>query len=172
MTMKTANAAVKIDTNNTETTAERDALFLIKPSHCSVNSAGQHWKEMLVHCPKNMVADDLRSPQIWKLVQQTPQSALCTMDRLFVVGFLQDWYADCLVKCATANEAKLVILRVGSFAEISDQLFSDGVLQVWFDGQSFGVRRVNDKVPIASGFSTEGQAIDALKSSYPRTVGR
>ena len=121
--------------------------------------------------PEDTVSDDLRDPKVWRLVQGSPFSALVKMDRLLILGYDKSWGAEALVKYANNNEARLIIMKVFGFAGVSDALFSDGTLSVFWDGATYGVRRVSDLVPVARGFSSEGAAIDALRRHYPTRVG-
>ena len=172
--MKTASAVVKAETNTAEASPPEARELLIRPSNCQVNSAGQHWKEMFIRASEGMTADDLRNGKIWRAVQGVPQAALTKCDRLFVVGWDESWYADCLVKQATSTSATLLILRVGSFAAIDERLYrdSDGTLEVFWSGSSYSVRRIQDQVPVSTGHATEGAAIEALRNFHPRSVGR
>jgi hypothetical protein len=144
----------------------------IKPANVQVNDAGQVWRSVLVRMSEGAVDDDLRDPKIWRLVQGSPFHALLKMDQLLILGFDESWGAEAIVKHASPTEARLMIKKVFGFSEIGvDGLFTDGTLEVFWDGASFGFRRVTDKVPVARGFSSEGQAIDALRRHYPKKVG-
>jgi hypothetical protein len=143
----------------------------VKPASVQVNDAGQVWRSVLVRMPQGAVADDLRDPKIWRVVQAVPQSALIRMDRLFILGHREDWAAEALVKHASATECRLLIMKVFEFAGVADNLFNDGTLEVFWDGANYGVRRMADKIPVATGFTSEGLAIDALRRHYPKRVG-
>ena len=143
----------------------------IEPSGVMVNDAGQVWRNVMVRCPKEMIADDLRSPKVWKRVQGSRMAALIKLDHLFVLGFDESWSVRATVTHATSTEAHLAIEKVSSFREQGQSLWSDGTLGVYWDGSSYGVRRVADGVRILSeGFLTEAQAADAARRSYPTKV--
>ncbi|HXF55289.1 MAG TPA: hypothetical protein VNK52_14325 [Hyphomicrobiaceae bacterium] len=144
---------------------------LVKPAAVQINDAGQIWRSILVRMPQGAVPDDLRDPKIWRAVQASPRSALIRMDRLFVLAYDESWGVEALVKHATNSEVRLLVMKVFEFAGVSDNLYRDDTLEVFWGGGWYGVRRIDDHVAIATGFSTEGQAIEALRRSYPR-VGR
>jgi hypothetical protein len=163
---KKAEAAAKT------ASAEAREPPVVKPANVVVNDAGQVWRSVLVRMPEGAVADDLRDPKIWRVVQAVPAAALIKMDRLLVLAFDESWAAEALVKHASNSEVKLLIQKVFGFAEAKDGLFSDGTLEVFWNGASYGLRRVSDKLPVAQGFHTEGLAIDELRRYYPRRVSR
>ena len=167
---KTSTAAVKVTETTTEAVPEAREVPLIKPANVQLNDCGQVWRTILVRAPEGMCADDLRSPGIWKTVQSIPQVALIKLDRLLVLGFDELWAAKAIVKHATNTQATLLIQKVFGFASVGDKFYSDGTLEIFWDGGSYGVRRISDKMPISKGHSSEGLAIDALRSSYPKTI--
>ncbi|MCP4318544.1 MAG: hypothetical protein GY789_21675 [Hyphomicrobiales bacterium] len=72
---------------NTQTAAEDDRkLPEFMPAGVLVSTEGFQWRGILVRCPRNMVADDLRSPSIWRRVQTSRQSALCKLDHLTILA--------------------------------------------------------------------------------------
>jgi hypothetical protein len=93
------------------------------------------------------------------------------MDRLLIIAWDETWIVEALVRYADRSEARLLILKVASFAGIGDALFSDGTLEIYWDGASYGFRRMSDKVSLARGFASGGSAIDALRRHYPQKVG-
>jgi hypothetical protein len=137
-----------------------------------VNNCGQIWRDVLVRMPEGAVADDLRDPRIWKAVQGTPFTALVKLDQLLILGFQEDWGAEAIVTHASHAEARLLIKKVFGFGGgIGEGLYSDGTLEIAWDGSSYCVRRVNDQMIVDRGFSTEGAAVDALRRHYPKKVG-
>jgi hypothetical protein len=148
------------------------AAPLVKPASVTVNDAGHAWRNILVRMPEGAVADDLRDPKLWAAVQSTPVAALLKLDQLLILGFDESWGAEAIVTHASHNSAKLLVKKVFGFGGgIGEGLYSDGTLEIFWDGGSYGYRRVIDKIPLARGFATEGAAIDALRASYPRKVG-
>ncbi len=141
----------------------------IKPGHVTVNAVDQVWRSILVRLPEGLVADDLRSPKIWIKVQGNPQVALIKLDHLFILAFDESFAVSAIVTHASSTEASLSITKVHSFKEQGQSLYSDGTLEVFWDGASYGVRRVSDQVRIISqGFSREDLAVTALRAWYPK----
>jgi len=144
----------------------------IEPIGVQVNDAGQSWRTVMVRLPEGMISDDLRGPKIWRKVQGSRQHALIKYDHLLILAFDESWAARATVTHATSTEAHLSIERVGSFREQGQGLWSDGVLEVFWAGGAYGVRRIADKVrTLSEGFTTEAQAADAARRSYPKVVG-
>ena len=75
------------------------------------------------------------------------------------------------MKHATGSEVKLLIHKVGSFGGVDERLYSDGMLEIFWNGAPTPFAAAMTRQTVASGFSSEGLAIDALRSSYPK-VGR
>ena len=160
--------ASKIEKMKSTASAAPREVPEVKPDHVQVNEAGQVWRTVLARMPDGLVSDDLRNPAIWKKVQLSRHAALIKMDRLFILGHDESWGAEAIVKRATSAEVSLAILKVFAFREADETLFSDGTLEVYWDGASYGVRRISDHVRVVShGFKTEALASDALRKTYP-----
>jgi ribosomal protein S16 len=130
--------------------------------------AGQYNRRVLVRMPKDTVADDLRTPGIWRKVQGNRATALIKYDEVLVLGHDESWYARAIVTHATSTEAALAIEKVGTFRPVSEQLYSDGRYRVHWNGASYVVQRVSDEVIVDNvGYSTEAQAIRAIERQYP-----
>ena len=143
----------------------------IEPERVTINDSGQLWRSILVRMPEGSVSDDLRNPKIWKRVQGARGGALIKLDRLFIMAHDESWGAEAIVNRATSTEASLAILKVFSFREADETLFNDGTLEVFWDGTSYGVRRMADQVRVVrEGFTTEAIAINALHKTYPTKV--
>ena len=144
----------------------------VDPKQVQLNDAGQAWRTVLARMPEGSTQDDLRNPKIWKRVQGNRQTALIKMDHLFVLAFDESLSARAVVTHATSEVAHLAIERVAGFKEPGQNLFSDGTLEVFWDGGAYGVRRVSDHVRVLTeGFLTEAQAATALRGWYPKKVG-
>lgn len=144
----------------------------VEPSGVQFSHEGFAWRDVLVRLPKGMLADHLRSPAIWRKVQGSRQTALIKLDHLFVLGFDESWAVRAIVTHASSTEAHLAIEKVFTFRAQGSSFYTDGTLEVFWDGGAYGVRRVSDQVrTINEGFTTEGQAIEALRASYPKKVG-
>lgn len=143
----------------------------VKPDRVKINEAHQAWRTVLVRMPEGAIADDLRTPGIWRLVQQNPQVALVKLDHILVLGYREDWYAQAIVSHATNAEAHLVILRTGSFREDHEQLYADDRFQVVWDGASYRVIEKRSGQPASStGWHTAALAENHAKSLHPKAV--
>ena len=143
----------------------------IAPRDVKINSEGFAWRDVLIRMPKEMVADDLRDPKIWKKAQTSPQTALRKLDHLFILTFDEKQMVRAVVTHSTGTEAHLSIERVSSFREQGASFYSDGTLEVFWDGSSYGVRRIADQVRVVvEGYTTEAAAIAALHRHYPARV--
>ena len=145
-----------------------DEVPEIPASGVQVNDAGQTWRNVQVRLPEGMVSDDLRSQKIWRRVQESRMAALIKYDHLFILAFDESWAARATVTHATSTEAHLAIEKVFTFRAQDQSLWSDGTLEVFWDGSAYGARRVSDKIRINGvGYLTEAQAADAARRSYP-----
>jgi hypothetical protein len=163
--------ANKLEKSEAAPAATERKIPELEAKHVTVSDAGQAWREVLVRMPKDMTADDLRDPKIWKRVQAVRNTALIKFDNLLIFTFDESQYIRAIVTHATSTEAHLAIERVGTFREQAATFFNDGTLEVFWDGGAYSVRRMSDQVRVVSqGFSTEGQAIAALRESYPKVA--
>jgi hypothetical protein len=156
----------------TNTTAKpREAAEIVKeinPRDVKLSSEGFCWRELLIRMPKGMTADDLRDPKIWRKAQTSPQTSLRKLDHLLILDFDEKQIIRAVCTHATSTEAHLAIERVGTFREQGSSFYQDGVLEVFWDGSAYGVRRMADQVRvIAEGYTTESAAIAALHRFYP-----
>lgn len=145
----------------------------VDPVNVKLSSEGFCWREILARLPAGMTQDDLRSPKIWRRVQGNRQHALVRLDHLLILAHDESWMARAIVTHATDSEAHLMIEKVGTFKEIgAGSLFSDGVYRVAWDGTAYRVERVSDGIRVDNvGYTTEGQAIAAIRNQYPKKVG-
>lgn len=162
--------AAVAEKTKTTAAAEMPKLPEIAPEGVQVNEASFAWRTILVRCPAGMVQDDLRNPKIWKRVQASRAQALIKLDHLLILAHDESWMARAIVTEATGTLAHLMIEKVSSFKEVGTGLFSDGTLEIFWDGSAYGVRRVADGVRVISeGFSREDVAVAALRNWYPKT---
>lgn len=161
----------------TEMTVKADALIApalpeVDPRSVTVSTEGFAWRELLVRVPAGMTQDDLRSPKVWRKVQNSRQSALVRLDHLLVLAHDESWFARAIVTFADNSEAQLMIEKVGTFKEVGKALYSDGTYRVAWNGSSFIVERMSDGVQVDNaGYTTEQAAIAALRNQYPRKAG-
>ena len=118
-----------------------------------------------------MISDDLRTPAVWKLVQQSPFSALVQGDELRIDACDGSWFVRAVVARATSAEVVLTFEKVANFVAAGDVCLgrhAGGVSRhklVWRPS-----RERQD--PRVQGHGSEGQAIDALRAYYPKAVNR
>ncbi|WP_370008436.1 hypothetical protein [Sinorhizobium fredii] len=127
-------------------------------------------RNLIVHMPAGAVADDLRDPAIWRLVQGNRMHALRKLDHLLIFGADESWFATAIVSVAKADSAKLVITKVASFASASEGLFNDGTYKVVFEGIGYTIERVNDGAKMGHAHSSEALAVDAIRRLHPQRV--
>lgn len=144
----------------------------IRPEAVRLNEMGQMWRNLLVRTPPDLVSDDLRDPSIWRQVQSS-QSALIRYDHLLLMAHDESWYARAIVVHADNRSARLHIEKVSTFRDPSDeQLFSDGVYEVFWRGDGYCIRRCVDQVQAGNTvYFTADQARNAISSLYPKKVG-
>ena len=99
-----AKEAIKVEAS--VGAAERK-LPELEAKHVTVSDAGHAWREVLVRLPKDMTADDLRDPKIWKRVQAVRNTALIKFDNLLIFTFDESQYIRAIVTHATSTEAHL-----------------------------------------------------------------
>jgi hypothetical protein len=140
----------------------------IEPRDVKVSSEGFAWRELLIRMPAGMTADDLRSPAIWKKAQTSPQTSLRKLDHLLILTFDEKQMVRAICTHSSSTEAHLAIERVCTFREMGSSFYQDGVLEIYWDGAAYAVRRMADQVRVvAEGFTTEAGAIAALHKFYP-----
>ena len=136
----------------------------LAPKHVTLNDAGHAYRNIVVRMPQGMVADDLRDPKIWKLVQQTSHSALLKYDHLLLLTFDEGQAIRAMVTHATADEVHLMIESVKTFRAVGqDQFYNNGVLEIHWTGNGYGVRTIATGQPIdGQSHSSLTAAIDSL----------
>src|SRR5215207_10172076 len=72
-------------------------LPFIDPANCVIQYAGQAFKEVFVRLPKELIADDLKIPELWRKLQAKPGKALRKFDRVIAVSFDESWLAEAVV---------------------------------------------------------------------------
>lgn len=133
------------------------------------NEAGAEWREFLIRLPKGMTIEDCRNPAAWRKVQADRNAALIKLDRLMVLSYDEDRYAEMICSYANKMEAVVVPMRAGSFRDPDNKLFSDGTYEVIWAGGGYGVQRIKGQVRIGGDrtFPTEQVAISYINSLYP-----
>lgn len=140
----------------------------LMPKNVTIDSAGQAFRQVLVRLPEGMTDGDFRTASAWKLVQQNQMTALLKFDHLLILTFDESQYFRAIVTHSGKDEVHLVIEKAGKFRETGQSFYTDGTLEVFWNGAGYSFRRIADKVALDTvSYQTEGQAIEALRKSYP-----
>lgn len=142
----------------------------IDPARVQAQSAGQVWREYLVRVPAGFVADDLKSPEVWRKLQSGSRTSLKKFDRVFVVAFDETWVAEALVASADAKGAVLAKPRVTTMPERYDTLFQDENYRVAWNGFGYIVERKSDGHPMTQPTANPELATRLLAQLYPARV--
>ena len=162
--MKTAMAASSNDGIAFPRTAPE-----IDHARVVINHDGQVWRTMFVRLPKDMIADDLKEPSIWKAVQSTPR-ALRKFDELLLVSYNEDWFAECRVASASGVSVVLAKPRLTTMPERYEKLFSDGTYRVAWMGAGYVVERISDGQRMTQPVANVALAERELARLYPARV--
>lgn len=138
----------------------------IKPENVTINGADHVWRTVLVRMSEGMTGSDLANPAIWRRVQASPQKSLMKLDHLLILAADESWYRRAIVTDADNQNATLALEELQPFRAPESGLYSDGHFEVHWTGVNYVVRGCVDRQPVTNGFSTEGQAIDALRRIY------
>jgi hypothetical protein len=161
---KVAAAAVQIE-------ADQEAEpVLVKPGAVQIDSEGFVTRHIVIHAPVGAVADDMRNPGVWRLVQGNPSTALRKFDNLTIFASDEGWMMQAMVSVAKMDSSKLVIGKVSTFQTAGEGLFNDGVYRVSFQGLGYVVERIRDNQPMGHAHASEALAIDAIRRLYPQRV--
>lgn len=149
--------------------AERQAPE-IDPARVLVQAAGQMWREYLVRVPEGFVADDLKTPGVWRKLQTGSRNSLKKFDRLFVVAFDEGWVAEAIVASADSKGAVLAKPRVTTLPARYDELFQDDKYRVVWNGHGYIVERKVDGHPMTQATANAELATRLLTQLYPARV--
>ncbi len=137
------------------------------PANVVLNSEGFGWRSWLVRLPNAAVADDLKEPSIWSLVQRSGK-AFRRHDHLYVVAYDESWAAEVVVADASAEAVDLTGHRIMQLGRRVRRLLDDGVYRVAWTGSGFVVERCTDGVRMTSPVASEALAERELARLYPR----
>lgn len=149
---------------------EEDKPVMVKPNAVQIDSEGFVTRHLVVHAPPGAVADDMRNPGVWKLVQGNAATALRKYDSLTIFAADEGWMMQAMVSVAKSDSAKLAIGKVSTFQTAGEGLFSDGTHKVVFEGIGYFVERISDGGKMGHGHASEALAIDAIRRLYPQRV--
>lgn len=116
----------------------------IEPQTVVVNYNGQVFREVFARLPKGAIADDLKSPGLWKKVQQSQAKALRRFDRLLITDFDETWVAEAIVADANREGVTLAKPRITVFPDRYDRLLETEDFRIAWVGTGYQVQRKSD----------------------------
>ena len=139
----------------------------IDPNQVKLNYAGFMFTEWFVRLPKDVIADDLKEPGLWRLYQ-SGQNGIRKFDRLMIVAWDESWIAEAIAEHATREGVWLSVSRVKQLSDRAERLFGDGTYQVQWNGTGYHVTRLADGAKMTDTFHNAALAERALVGLYPR----
>lgn len=139
----------------------------INPVHAVVNYGGQTFKEVFIRLPAGMISDDLKEPEIFATIQDSPK-ALRKFDRVVLVSSDETWMAEAYVESADSGKVLLARPRIITLSERSEKLFSDGTYAVRWSGVGYDVVRLRDNAVVSGGHPNPPLAERALSQMYAK----
>ncbi|MDW9902032.1 hypothetical protein GOA77_09150 [Sinorhizobium meliloti] len=135
-----------------------------------LNSAGFVWRELMVRLPTGFIADDLKEPSIWSLVQSS-RNSLVRHDRLYIVAYDESWIAEAIVAESGRDYAVLSKPRITQLSDRYTNLFQTEDYRVIWTGTGYCVERKKDSRRMTTPVSSAAIAERELTSLYPRDRG-
>lgn len=132
-----------------------------------LNSAGFVWRELMVRLPTGFIADDLKEPSIWSLVQSS-RNSLVRHDRLYIVAYDESWVAEAVVAEAGRDYAVISKPRITQLSDRYTNLFQTEDYRVIWTGTGYCVERKKDSRRMTTPVSSAAIAERELASFYPR----
>nr|WP_166488015.1 hypothetical protein [Mesorhizobium ciceri] len=139
----------------------------IDPARITMQQSGQIWREYMVRVPADFVADDLKTPSVWRKVQAGGRNSLRKFDRVFVVAFDESWVAEAIVASADSKGAVLAKPRVTTMPARYDALFQDELYRVAWNGFGYVVERKADGHAMTQATANPELATRLLVQLYP-----
>jgi hypothetical protein len=152
----------------TPATAAAAKIPYIDPARCVVQFAGRAFKVMFVRLPKDVIADDLKRPELWKLLQAKHAKALRKFDQVIMASHDESWMAEAVVADAQADAVTLAKPKITTFPERYDALFQDPTYAVVWVGTGYAVRRKKDSHIMTQPVANPALAERDLKRLYPK----
>jgi hypothetical protein len=111
----------KAPTKTTTTTASADAREAptMKSSCLDWDVPGHRTRSAFVNLPQGMIAEDVGVPEVWRNIQQNPQSALQKFDRVTCVAADQTWMLKDLVVIEADGGRVVLNIRPGDFIRLT-----------------------------------------------------
>ncbi|MGV2104393.1 hypothetical protein [Rhizobium sp. 21-4511-3d] len=146
------------------------AAPIIPMASVQINNQGYVSRDLFIRLPEGFVADDLKEPDVWKIVQSSP-FALVKHDRLYMVAYDESWVAEAIVAQADRLKAVLAKPRLTNFPERFEKLFEDDFYRVAWVGSGYCVLRKTDNHRMTSPVSSSQIAERDLINLHPRVAG-
>jgi hypothetical protein len=141
----------------------------IAPENVIVQYDGAVFRELFVRLPKDLQADDLKEPSIWRKVQAS-RATVRKLDRVTLVSWSEDWIGEAVVAHADETAVVLAKPRITTFPPRYDRLFEDDRHRVVWAGTGYRVQRKSDGALVTDSVATMQLAERDLRNLYPRPV--
>lgn len=139
---------------------------VIPAANIVLNHSGMLWREFIVRLPSEFIADDLKEPEVWSLVQRGGCS-LANFDRLLLVAFNESWIAEAIVADAGARHVVLAKPRITQMPEKFGNLFQTEDYRVAWNGVGYFVERKKDSKRMTRPVASAALAERDLAALYP-----
>ncbi len=166
--MSKTSVAVAAPAPADEGSSERKAPQ-VSPKEITVDSHGQAVRRLVIRLPAGFIADDLKSPEVWRTVQATAY-ALKRHDHLYLKSFDESWVAECICVEGTNQMAELSKPRITQMESRLKDYFNDGKYRIAWIGNGYAVFRLSDNSRMTAPTANEQLAMADLRGLYPRPV--
>ncbi len=133
------------------------------------HAKGYCWSEYMVRLPDDFIADDLKEPSIWALVQRTHHS-LRPHDRVYIVAYDESWVAEAIVAESSMSTAVLAKPRITTMPAKYENLLETEDYRVRWVGTGYVVERKSDSHKMTSPISSKVLAERQLWELTPRAA--
>jgi len=158
-----------------KTVEEEIVIPKIKPQNVEINAEHFCWREWLIRLPADVSWNSIheQADEVWRLVQQNPQTSLRAMDRLWLMSHDESELASATVCVATGTKVVLSGFRKFSYAGRDETAqWADDVNRIAWDGSGYAIWRKTDGVRVKPGsFSSIELAKAEVRKLYPVQLG-